>query len=109
MCILAVTAQSVTNPRGAVYPGAGDPEEFREFHSMASSVRDWLVRITYRGLDRRFDRKSTGRKKTLDPNILKKITEWTRMDPLKHGFESASRRLDMAGEMIRMGTGRRVT
>ena len=58
-----------------------------------------------RGLDGRFDRKSTGRKRILDQNILKKIMKWTCMDPSKYGFESASWRLDMASEMIRREVG----
>ena len=76
----------------------------RELVRPYSAVRDWLIRMVHRGLDGRFDRKSTGRKKILGPNILKKITEWTRMNPSKYGFESASWRLDMVNEMIRRET-----
>ena len=78
----------------------------RELMRPYSTVCDWLVRMTHRGLDGRLDRKSTGRKKILGPNILEKITEWTRMNPLKYGFESASWRLDMINEMIRREIGR---
>ena len=60
-----------------------------------------------RGLGGRFDRKSTGRKKILSPQTLKKIMGWTRRDPSRYGFGPASWRLDMVNEMIRKETGRR--
>ena len=59
-----------------------------------------------RGLGGRFDRKSTGRKKILNPQTLKKIMGWTRRDPSRYGFGSASWRLDMVNEMIRKETGK---
>ena len=62
--------------------------------------------MAHRGLDGRFDRKSTGRKRILGQNILKKMMEWTCMDPSRYGFEPASWWLDMVNEMIRMETGR---
>ena len=61
-----------------------------------------------RGLGGRFDRKSTGRKKILGQHILKKIMEWTRWDPSRYGFESASWHLDMVNEVIWGETGRHV-
>ena len=70
-----------------------------------STVRGWLVRMMRRGLSGRFDRKSTGRKKILGPQTLKKIMEWTRWDPSKYGFESASWHLDMVNEMLRREIG----
>ena len=79
----------------------------RELMRPYSTIRDWLIRMARRGLGGRFDRKSTGRKKILGPDILKKIMGWTRMDPSRYGFESASWRLDMVNEMIRRETGRR--
>ena len=79
----------------------------RELMRLYSTVRAWLVRMARRGLGGIFDRKSTGRKKILVPNVLKKITEWTCMDPSKYGFESASWRLYMVNEMISRETGRR--
>ena len=66
--------------------GRGMRSIARELMRPYSTVRDWLVRITHRGLDGRFDRKSTGRRKILSPDILKKITEWTRWDPSRYGF-----------------------
>ena len=71
-----------------------------------STIRGWLVRMARRGLGGRFDRKSTGRKKILNPQTLKKIMGWTRRDPLRYGFGPASWRLDMVNEMIRRETGR---
>ena len=38
-----------------------------------STIRGWLVRMVRRGLGERFDRKSTGRKKILNPQTLKKV------------------------------------
>ena len=55
----------------------------RELMRPYSTVRGWLVRMMRCGLGGRFDRKSTGRKKTLGQHILKKIMEWTRWDPLE--------------------------
>lgn len=40
-----------------------------------TTVRSWLARMAGRGLDGRFDLKSTGRKKILGEDTLKKITE----------------------------------
>ena len=44
--------------------------------------------------------KSTGRKKILGPNVLKRRMKWTHVDPSKYWFESASWHLDMVNEMI---------
>ena len=71
-----------------------------------STVRGWLVRMVRRGLDGRFDQKSTGRKKILNPQTLKKIMGWTRRNPSRYGFGPASWCLDMVNEMIRRETGR---
>ena len=78
----------------------------RELMRPYSTVRGWLVRMMRRGLGGRFDRKSTGRKKILDPQTLKKIMEWTRWDPSRYGFEPASWHLDMVNEVLRRETGR---
>ena len=78
----------------------------RELMRPYSTIRGWLVRMMRRGLGGRFDRKSTGRKKILNPQTLKKIMEWTRRDPSRYGFGPASWRLDMVNEMIRRETGR---
>ena len=78
----------------------------RELMRPYSTIRGWLVRMARRGLGGRFDRKSTGRKKILNPQTLKKITGWTRRDPSRYGFGPASWRLDMVNEMIRRETGR---
>ena len=78
----------------------------RELMRPYSTVRGWLVRMMRRGLGGRFDRKSTGRKRILGPNVLKKIMEWTRWNPSRYGFEPASWHLDMVNEMLRRETGR---
>ena len=78
----------------------------RELMRPYSTIRGWLVRMVRRGLGGRFDRKSTGRKKILNPQTLKKIMGWTRRDPLRYGFGPASWRLDMVNEVIRRETGR---
>ena len=62
----------------------------RKLMRLYPRVRGWLVRMARRGLDGRLNRKSTGRKKILGSHILRKITEWTRMDPSGYGFELAS-------------------
>ena len=66
-----------------------------------STIRGWLVRMVRRGLGGRFDRKSTGRKKILNPQTLKKIMGWTRRDPSRYGFGPASWRLDLMFSIIR--------
>ena len=71
-----------------------------------STIRGWLVRMVRRGLGRRSDRKSTGKKKILNPQTLKKIMGWTRRDPSRYRFWPASWRLDMVNEMIRRETGK---
>ena len=58
----------------------------RELMRPYSTIRGWLVRMARRGLGGRFDRRSTGRKKILDPQTLKKIVGWTRRDPSGYGF-----------------------
>ena len=78
----------------------------REMMRPYSTIRGRLVRMVRRGLGGRFDRKSTGRKKILNLQALKKIRGWTRRDPSGYGFGPASWRLDMVNEMIRMETGR---
>ena len=45
----------------------------RELMRPYSTTRGWLVRMVRLGLGGRFDRKSTGRKKILNPQTLKKI------------------------------------
>ena len=78
----------------------------RELMRPYSTICGWLVRMVRRGLGGRFDRKSTGRKKILNPQTLKKIMGWTRRDPSRYGFGPTSWRLDMVNEMIRRETGR---
>ena len=78
----------------------------RELMRPYSTIRGWLVRMVRRGLGGRFDRKSAGRKKILNPQTLKKIMGWTRRDPSRYGFGPASWCLDMVNEMIRRETGR---
>ena len=78
----------------------------RELVRPYSTIRGWLVRMARRGLGGRFDRKSTGRKKILNPQTLKKITGWARGDHSRYGFGPAAWLLDMVSEMIRRETGR---
>ena len=47
--------------------GRGMRSIARELMRPYSTTRDWLVRITHRGLDGRFDRKSTGSEKDPGP------------------------------------------
>ena len=78
----------------------------RELMRPYSTIRGWLVRMVRRGLGGRLDRKSTGRKKILNPQTLKKIMGWTRRDPSRYGFGPVSWRLDMVNEIIRRETDR---
>ena len=78
----------------------------RELMRPYSTIRGWLVRMVRRGLGGRFDRKSAGRRKILNPQTPKKIMGWTRREPSRYGFGPASWRLDMVNEMIRRETGR---
>ena len=72
----------------------------RELMRPYSTVCGWLVRMMRRGLGRRFDQKSTGRKKILGPQTLKKIMEWTRWDPSRYGFEPAPWHLESRSQII---------
>ncbi len=66
-----------------------------------STVRGWLVRLVQDGLNGRFDKKSTGRKRILDEHTVRMIRNWLYEDPSKFGFASASWSLGMVRDAIR--------
>ncbi len=66
-----------------------------------STVRDWLVRMHAGGLNRRFERRRAGRKRTLTGAILKHIKRWLNGSPQTYGFEAGSWQINMVQEMLR--------
>ena len=65
------------------------------------TVRDWLVRMHAGGLNRCFERRRTGRKRTLTGAILKHIKKWLNGSPQTYGFETGSWQINMVREMLR--------
>ena len=65
-----------------------------------STVRGWLVRMTERGIEGIWDKKSTGRKKILDQSDLKIFEDWLYTDPVTCDFQSASWNMDMIVTMF---------
>ena len=59
------------------------------------------MRLLQNGLDGRFDKKSTGRKRILDEHAAGMIRNWLYEDPSKFGFVSASWSLGMVRDAIR--------
>ena len=79
----------------------------RDLGTAYSTVRDWLVRMSERGLKGRFNRRPGGRRSRFMLSMLRAVRGWLRQSPQKYGFESGSWQLDMIIEMIRreFGTG----
>ena len=73
----------------------------REMGLAYSTVRDWLVRMHAGGLNRRFERRRAGRKRTLTGAILKHIKRWLNGSPQTYGFEAGSWQINMVQEMLR--------
>ena len=80
--------------------GASLREIARQLMKPFSTVRGWLVRMTERGIEGIWDRKSTGRKKILDQSDLKMFEEWLYTDPVTCDFQSASWNMDMIVTMF---------
>ena len=66
-----------------------------------STVRGWLVRLLQNGLNGRFDKKSTGRKRILGEHAVGTIRNWLYEDPSEFGFVSASWSRGMVRDVIR--------
>ena len=64
-------------------------------------MRDWLVRMSKRGLKGRFNRRRMGRRSKLPSSIFKTVRKWLLKEPNKYGFESGSWQLNMILEMIK--------
>ena len=73
----------------------------REMGLAYSTVRDWLVRMHAGGLNRRFEHRRAGRKKTLTGVILKHIKKWLNGNPQTYGFEARSWQINMVQEVLR--------
>ena len=73
----------------------------RELGTAYSTVRDWLVRMSKRGLKGRFNRRRMGRRGKLPSSIFKTVRKWLLKEPNKYGFESGSWQLNMILEMIK--------
>ena len=82
-------------------------KEGQGIHSMAremgmnySTVQGWLTHMHPGNLGRRFDRKSTGRKKVLPAAVLKYVERLLGCSPQKHKFETGSWQVSMVMELI---------
>ena len=82
-------------------------KEGQGIHSMAremgmnySTVQGWLVRMHAGNLDRRFDRKSTGRKRVLPAAVLKYVEKLLDCSPQKYKFEAGSWQINMVMELV---------
>ena len=71
-----------------------------------STVRGWLVRITKRGIAGIWDKKSTGRKRILNPSDVKKMEKWMYENPAEYGFQPASWNMDMVVDMFKRMIGK---
>ncbi len=82
-------------------------KEGQGIHSMAremgmnySTVQGWLARMHPGNLDRRFDRKSTGRRRVLPAAVLKYVEKLLDCSPQKYKFEAGSWQINMVMELI---------
>ena len=66
-----------------------------------STVRDWLVRMSRRGLKGRFNRRHRGRVSRFPKLFLRTVRKWLKKKPKDYGFESGSWQLNLILEMIR--------
>ena len=73
----------------------------RELGMPYSTVRDWLVRMSKRGLKGRFNRRRMGRSGKLPRSLLRTVRKWLLREPNEYGFESGSWQLNMILEMIK--------
>ncbi len=73
----------------------------RELGMPYSTVRDWLVRMSKRGLKGRFSRRRVGRSGKLPRCLFGTVRKWLLREPNKYGFESGSWQLNMILEMIK--------
>ena len=86
-------------------PAAG--KRGRAIHSMAremgmnySTVQGWLARMHPGNLDRRFDRKSTGRRRVVPAAVLKYVEKLLDCSPQKYKFEAGSWQINMVMELV---------
>ena len=80
--------------------GAPLREIARQLMKPLSTIRGWLVRMTERGIEGIWDKKSTGRKRILSPSNIKKMEKLICKDPTKYGFQSASWNMDIVVEIF---------
>ncbi len=82
-------------------------KEGQGIHSMAremgmnySTVQGWLARMHPGNLDRRFDRKSTGRRRVVPAAVLKYVEKLLDCSPQKYKFEAGSWQINMVMELV---------
>ena len=80
--------------------GMGIRPIMRKLQQAYSTVRDWLLRMTEAGLDRRFDKQRGRKKQKPDAAARKAILEWVDNSPTVYGFASGTRRLAMMSAML---------
>ena len=85
--------------------GASLREIARQLMKPHTTIRDWLVRITERGINGIWDKKSPGRKRILNPSDVRKMEKWMCRDPIVYNFQSASWNMDMVVHMFEWMTG----
>ena len=73
----------------------------RELGMSYSTVRDWLVRMSKRGLKGRFNRRRMGRSSKLPRRLFRTVRKWLLREPNEYGFESSSWQLNMMLEMVK--------
>ncbi len=73
----------------------------RELGTAYSTVRDWLVRMSKRGLKGRFNRRRMSRSSKLPRHLFRTVRKWLLREPNEYGFESGSWQLNMILEMIK--------
>ena len=73
----------------------------RELGTAYSTVRDWLVRMSKRGLKGRFNRRRMSRSSKLPRHLFRTVRKWLLREPNEYGFESDSWQLNMILEMIK--------
>ena len=73
----------------------------RDLETAYPAIRDWLLRMRYRGLKGRFNARSKGRRAGLPLQIIRTVRRRLKRSPKKCGFETGSWQMDMATGMIR--------
>ena len=80
--------------------GQGVHSMAREMGMNYSTVQGWLARMHPGNLGRRFDRKSTGRRRVVPAAVLKYVEKLLDCSPQKYKFEAGSWQINMVMELV---------